>query len=186
MTWSHLLLFFSIRCLGLANGTTTLWLSEAFENPAVLQLFYNESITEIDQKIKWQSGSEELKLDQAARRLHLPPGHWLLGNTMPKSHAPFQFVRWTEQYGPVFSLKQGHRIFVIIGRHQAAIDIMEKEGANLADRPRSIAAQETLSDGLRVVLAGSPPLSAVVEPSRDQLRTPQYTTRRAKILIYPQ
>ncbi|KAG1836813.1 cytochrome P450 [Suillus subalutaceus] len=95
---------------------------------------------------------------QAARRLPLPPGppgRWLLGNTMPKSNAPFQFARWTEQYGPVFSLKQGHRIFVIIGRYQAAVDIMEKEGGNLADRPRSIAVQETLSDGMRIVLEGS-------------------------------
>jgi hypothetical protein len=32
---------------------------------------------------------------------------------------------------------------------------MEKEGANLADRPRSIAVQETLSDGLRMILVGS-------------------------------
>ncbi|KAG1798591.1 cytochrome P450 [Suillus plorans] len=95
---------------------------------------------------------------QAARRLPLPPGppgRWLLGNTMPKSHVPFQFARWTEQYGPVFSLKQGHRIFVVIGRHQAAVDIMEKEGANLADRPRSIAAQETLTGGLGVLPQGS-------------------------------
>ncbi|KAG2131613.1 cytochrome P450 [Suillus bovinus] len=95
---------------------------------------------------------------QAARRLPLPPGpprRWPLGNTMPKSYAPFQFARWTEQYGPVFSLKQGHRLFVIIGRHQAAVDIMENEGVNLADRPRSIAVQETLSGGLRVVVEGS-------------------------------
>ncbi|KAG1852411.1 cytochrome P450 [Suillus subalutaceus] len=95
---------------------------------------------------------------QAARRLPLPPGppgRWLLGNTMPKSNAPFQFARWTEQYGPVFSLKQGHRIFVIIGRYQAAVDIMEKEAGNLGDRPRSIAVQETLSDGMRIVLEGS-------------------------------
>ncbi|KAG1840973.1 cytochrome P450 [Suillus tomentosus] len=95
---------------------------------------------------------------QAARRLPLPPGppgRWLLGNAMPKSYAPFQFARWTEQYGPVFSLKQGHRIFVIIGRHQAAMDIMEKEGANLADRPRSIAVHETLSGGLGVLLERS-------------------------------
>ncbi|KAG2099558.1 cytochrome P450 [Suillus discolor] len=95
---------------------------------------------------------------QAARRLPLPPGppgRWLLGNAMPKSHAPFQFARWTEQYGPVFSLKQGHKIFVVIGRHQAAVDIMEKEGANVADRPRSIAVHETLSGGFRVVLEGS-------------------------------
>jgi hypothetical protein len=35
---------------------------------------------------------------------------------------------------------------------QAAVDIMEKEGANLADRPRSISVQETLSEGTRIVL----------------------------------
>ncbi|KAG1848160.1 cytochrome P450 [Suillus tomentosus] len=95
---------------------------------------------------------------QAARRLPLPPGppgRWLLGNTLPESYAPFQFARWTEQYGPVFSLKQGHRIFVVIGRHQAAVNIMEKEGANVADRPRSIAVHETLAGGFRVVLEGS-------------------------------
>ncbi|KAG1785220.1 cytochrome P450 [Suillus plorans] len=95
---------------------------------------------------------------QATRRLPLPPGppgRRLLGNTMPKSYAPFQFARWTEQYGPMFSLKQGHRIFVIIGRQQAAVDIMEKEGANLANRPRSIAAQETLTDRLGLLLEGS-------------------------------
>ncbi|KAG1798552.1 cytochrome P450 [Suillus plorans] len=95
---------------------------------------------------------------QAARQLPLPPGppgRWLVGNTMPKSYAPFQFARWTEQYGPVFSLKQGHKIFIVIGRHQAAVDIMEKEGANLADRPRSIAVQEILAGGLGLLLEGS-------------------------------
>lgn len=35
------------------------------------------------------------------------------------------------------------------------MDIMEKEGASLADRPRSIAAGETLSGGMRVVVAGA-------------------------------
>ncbi|KAG0697790.1 cytochrome P450 [Suillus ampliporus] len=94
----------------------------------------------------------------ATRRLPLPPGppgRWLLGNDMPKSYAAFQYAKWTEEYGPVFSLRQGPRIFVIIGRHQAAVDIMEKEGAFLIDRPRSIAAQETLSGGLRILLTGS-------------------------------
>ncbi|KAG1731334.1 cytochrome P450 [Suillus paluster] len=91
-----------------------------------------------------------------ARRLPLPPGppgRWLLGNKMPKSYAPFQFAKWTEEYGPVFSLKQGSRIFVIIGRHQAAVDIMEKEGASVADRPCSVV-QDTLSNGLIVLFAG--------------------------------
>ncbi|KAG0696776.1 cytochrome P450 [Suillus ampliporus] len=94
----------------------------------------------------------------AARRLPLPPGppeRWLLGNNMPKSFAPFQYAKWTEEYGPIFSFRQGPSIFVVIGRHQAAVDIMEKEGASLADRPRSVAAQETLSGGLRTLLEGS-------------------------------
>lgn len=58
----------------------------------------------------------------------------------------------TEEYGPVFSLRQGTRIFIIIGRHRAAMEIMEKQGASLADRPRSIAAGETLSGGMRIVV----------------------------------
>ncbi|KAG1855924.1 cytochrome P450 [Suillus subluteus] len=110
---------------------------------------------------------------------------------MPKSYAPFQFARWTEQYGPVFSLKQGHRIFVIIGRHQAAVDIMEKEGANLADRPRSIAVQETLADGMGMVLEGSGErlrrlrsrvLHAGLQPKVAQTYEP-IQTRNAKNLV---
>ncbi|KAG1807981.1 cytochrome P450 [Suillus subaureus] len=130
---------------------------------------------------------------QATRRLSLPPGppgRWLLGNTMPKSYAPFQFARWTEQYGPVFSLKQGHRIFVIIGRHQAAVDIMEKEGANLADRPRSIAVQETLSGGMRILLERSGEklrrvrrvLHAGLQPSAAETYEP-IQTRNSKNLV---
>ncbi|KAH7912664.1 cytochrome P450 [Hygrophoropsis aurantiaca] len=91
------------------------------------------------------------------RRKHLPlppgpPGHWLFGNVLPKSHAPVQFAKWTEEYGPVFSLRQGPRVWVIIGRYQAAMDIMEKEGASLIDRPRYISASEVLSGGMRVVV----------------------------------
>jgi len=39
----------------------------------------------------------------------------------PSRSVPFQFAKWTEQYGPVFSFKLGHRTFVIIGRHQVSI-----------------------------------------------------------------
>jgi len=41
---------------------------------------------------------------------------------------------------------------IVIGRLQAAIDILEKEGVATVDRPRSIAAGETLSGGMRLVL----------------------------------
>ena len=58
-----------------------------------------------------------------------------------------------EEYGPVISLRQGTRVFIIIGRHRAAMDIMEKQGVSLADRPRSIAAGEALSGGMRILVA---------------------------------
>jgi Cytochrome P450 len=63
-----------------------------------------------------------------------------------------KFEEWTKEYGPVFSLKQGFQTVIVVGRLQAAIDIMEKEGASLVDRPLHIAAGETLSGGMRVLL----------------------------------
>ena len=63
-----------------------------------------------------------------------------------------KFEEWTKEYGPVFSLRQGFQTIIVIGRIQAAIDIMEKEGANLVDRPQNISAGETLSGGMRVLL----------------------------------
>ncbi|KAG9310288.1 cytochrome P450 [Chiua virens] len=83
-----------------------------------------------------------------------PKGHWLFGTQFPRSRAPFKLADMTGDYGPVFSLRQGPRLFVIIGRYHAAMEIMEKEGASVADRPRSIAAGETLSGGMRLVTEG--------------------------------
>ncbi|KAF8446404.1 cytochrome P450 [Boletus edulis BED1] len=95
----------------------------------------------------------------AARKgLPIPPGpsgRWFLGTPFPKSRAAFKFAELTKKYGPVFSLRHGPTLFVIIGGHQAAMEIMEKEGASLADRPRSIAAGETLSGGLRIITSRS-------------------------------
>jgi hypothetical protein len=38
---------------------------------------------------------------------------------------------------------------------QAAVDIMEKEGGSLVDRPVYISAGETLSGGMRTLLVGA-------------------------------
>ncbi|KAF8639385.1 hypothetical protein AX17_001541 [Amanita inopinata Kibby_2008] len=87
--------------------------------------------------------------------LPLPPGpprHWLFGNQLPNAFAYRKFEEWTQEYGPVFSLRQGLETVVVVGRLQAAVDIMEKEGAALVDRPRSISAGETLSGGMRLLL----------------------------------
>ncbi|KAN0101001.1 Cytochrome P450 [Tylopilus felleus] len=90
------------------------------------------------------------------RRLPLPPGppgHWLFGNRLPREHQSQQFAAWVNQYGPVISLRVGPKIMVIIGRYQESVDIMEREGGLLADRPRSVAAGEILSRGLRMILS---------------------------------
>lgn len=44
---------------------------------------------------------------------------------------------------------------IIIGRHRAAIEIMEKHGADISDRPNSVAAGDTLSGGMRILLIKS-------------------------------
>ncbi|KAJ3560479.1 hypothetical protein NP233_g10811 [Leucocoprinus birnbaumii] len=88
--------------------------------------------------------------------LPLPPGppadSWIFGNTIPAVYGYRKFEEWTKEYGPLFTLRQGFTTVVVIGRLQAAIDIMEKEGAATVDRPTSIAAGETLSGGMRVLL----------------------------------
>ncbi|KAF8797498.1 cytochrome P450 [Phlegmacium glaucopus] len=88
--------------------------------------------------------------------LPLPPGppidNIFLGNSIPTVFAYRKFEEWTKEYGPVFTLRQGFKTIIVIGRLQAATDVMEKEGAYLVDRPLNISAGETLSGGMRVLL----------------------------------
>ncbi|KAG1738956.1 cytochrome P450 [Suillus lakei] len=58
---------------------------------------------------------------------------------------------WIEEYGPLITLRAGTEKFVVVGRHKAAAEIMEKQGASLVDRPRSIAAGELLGGGMFIL-----------------------------------
>ncbi|KAF8186770.1 cytochrome P450 [Pholiota molesta] len=89
-----------------------------------------------------------------ASRSPLPPSppQSILGNSLPDAFAYRKFEEWTQEYGPVISLRQGLSYTIVVGRMQAAIDIMEREGAWLVDRPQNIAAGETLSGGMRMLL----------------------------------
>jgi cytochrome P450 len=60
-------------------------------------------------------------------------------------------ARWIDEYGPVITIRSGLQTIVIIGRHQAAVDIMEKQGRSLADRPY-LTAGEILTHGLDISL----------------------------------
>ncbi|KAK0478957.1 cytochrome P450, partial [Armillaria novae-zelandiae] len=88
------------------------------------------------------------RLRRPSSGLPLPPGppsDSICGTSFQSEFFYRHFEKWTQEYGPVFSFRQGLKTI-------AAVDIMEKEGAALADRPRSIAAGETLSGGMRVLL----------------------------------
>ncbi|KAG1797387.1 cytochrome P450 [Suillus plorans] len=86
----------------------------------------------------------------------LPPGpsaRWFWSNALPAVNICHALTDMVREYGPIVSFRQGSQVIIVIGSIEAAIDIMEKEGALLVDRPRSIAAGEMLSNGMRVVLA---------------------------------
>ncbi|KAK0199583.1 cytochrome P450 [Desarmillaria ectypa] len=90
----------------------------------------------------------------AEPRLPLPPGpsgNWDITNLSSLQH----LESLVEEYGPVFTLRSGSKVAVVIGRRQAAVDIMEKEGTALADRPRWTAASEIVSGGMRLLLLQS-------------------------------
>ena len=63
---------------------------------------------------------------------------------IPLDSAYRKFEEWTQQYGPIFSLRQGFSTTIVIGRMQAAIDVMERDGAWLARRDLSMRANGTI------------------------------------------
>ncbi|KAH7884150.1 cytochrome P450 [Phlebopus sp. FC_14] len=84
-----------------------------------------------------------------------PPAHWFWDNAMPKANIAHTLSDWVAEYGPVITLRQGSNVIIVIGRMDAANDIMEKEGQALVDRPVAVAAGELLSNGMRIVLEPS-------------------------------
>ncbi|KAL1748949.1 cytochrome P450 [Schizophyllum fasciatum] len=91
------------------------------------------------------------------RRVGLPPGppsRWLLGTKMPSGVLSWvAFATWTQQYGPLFTLGlgAGERL-IVVGTYKAAIELLERHAPAFADRPRSIAAGEVLSGGMRTLM----------------------------------
>ncbi|KAG1764745.1 cytochrome P450 [Suillus occidentalis] len=84
------------------------------------------------------------------RSLPLPPSPptWrLLGHFLPFQHSFLIIASWIDEYGPLVTIRAVTEKVVIIGRYKAAVEIMEKQGGALGDRPRMIAAGEILSGG---------------------------------------
>ncbi|KAF9236256.1 cytochrome P450 [Melanogaster broomeanus] len=84
-----------------------------------------------------------------------PPACWFWETAFPRSNIAQTLEDWVARYGPVISLREGSRVVIVIGRLDAATEIMEKEGGALADRPRSVALGEMVSNNMRILTMAS-------------------------------
>ncbi|KAG1872488.1 cytochrome P450 [Suillus subalutaceus] len=81
---------------------------------------------------------------ESASNLPLPssPSTWRLGGHILPHRKPFLIVaRWINEYGPVITIRSRFKKIVYIGRYKAAVDIMERQGKLVADRPPMISAE---------------------------------------------
>ncbi|KAG7439842.1 cytochrome P450 [Guyanagaster necrorhizus] len=86
-----------------------------------------------------------------------PPCHWPFGTELPEKFPFLQYEEWAKTYGPIFSLRKGTQTFIVIGRYDAAVEIMENQWSSLMDRPRLIAASDIMSGGMRILFLSSGP-----------------------------
>jgi cytochrome P450 len=94
-------------------------------------------------------------LPRSFNGLALPPSPatWRLrGHFLPHRKSFLAIAGWIDEYGPLITLRSGLGKFVVVGRYKAAMDIMENQGAALADRPHNIAAAEIFSGGQGLTL----------------------------------
>ncbi|KAG0700994.1 cytochrome P450 [Suillus ampliporus] len=83
-----------------------------------------------------------------------PPILGLRGHLLPPRNAFLTTARWIDEHGPLITTRMGLENIVIIGRYNAAVDIMENQGKSVADRPRTVAVGEMFGGG--VSLAWTP------------------------------
>ncbi|KAJ9628839.1 hypothetical protein H2203_002742 [Taxawa tesnikishii (nom. ined.)] len=89
--------------------------------------------------------------------MRMPPGPTPLpfvGNKylIPKSKPWIQFKKWSDEYGPIFTLWIGRKPTVIISDPAIAIDLLEKRGNKYASRPRMIAMGEIYNNNASILV----------------------------------
>ncbi|EIW85486.1 cytochrome P450 [Coniophora puteana RWD-64-598 SS2] len=93
--------------------------------------------------------------ERSARNSALPPGppaEWFWKKAIPAKDTHLALAEWTNQYGPVFTVRQGNNITIVVGRMQAAIDIMERQGGVTLSRPEAVVGGTMLSQGRRLLM----------------------------------
>lgn len=83
--------------------------------------------------------------------LRLPPGprpYPFLGNKLqiPTKSPWIQFQKWSEIYGPIFTLWIGRRPTLVVSDPHVATDLLEKRSHNYSSRPRTVVMGEIYWD----------------------------------------
>lgn len=83
-----------------------------------------------------------------------PPTIPILGNIhlMPAKDAHKQFQKWSQDYGPVFSLMLGTKTWVVVSSDTANKDLLDKRSAIYSDRLDMYIGQTLCSGGLRPLM----------------------------------
>ncbi|KAK7570068.1 cytochrome P450 [Phyllosticta citricarpa] len=75
---------------------------------------------------------------------------------MPAKNQHEQFLVWSRQYGPVFSLILGTQVMIVLSSAEAAKELLDKRSAMTSDRPDSYVGQTIGSGGLRLLMLVCP------------------------------
>lgn len=88
--------------------------------------------------------------------LHLPPGPTPIpfyGNThqIPKTQPWLQFQKWSQIYGPIFTLWIGRKPTLVISDPQIAVDLLEKRSNKYSSRPRMVLLGEIFNNNASIL-----------------------------------
>lgn len=81
-------------------------------------------------------------------RRPLPPGPSFISGLIAGNNNFKAFHEWTQQYGPIFSVRIGTRTCIVLGTRQVVQDLLEKRGSIYSDRPPSVLLDNYLSKKL--------------------------------------
>ncbi|KAK3616594.1 hypothetical protein LTR56_025864 [Elasticomyces elasticus] len=102
------------------------------------------------------SGVVYIYLYVGRREKNLPPGPPtipVLGNLhqIPKKGAHFQFTKWAEQYGGIYTLKLGTGTAAVITDRRLVKELIDKRSSKYSERPKSYVAK-LISGGDHILL----------------------------------
>ncbi|RAO66226.1 uncharacterized protein BHQ10_002238 [Talaromyces amestolkiae] len=120
----------------------------------------------------WQSRKSSSKLPPGPRGLPL------IGNIhqAPRRDPWKTFNLWAEEYGPIFSLKYGQRIVIVLGSHKTASDLFSARTKIYSSRP-IIRIQEYLTKGMHMGVMQYTPEWMKLRKTHTFLLSPHYCAR---------